>query len=267
MEQPYIGVTGISSAREALGITAIFEQALPAAAHCTHRGMVGFLVSDAILKGRVSAPAKYPPTDALVGLLTASAGSGLNTIHYHTTERSTLADQVASLLNQDRIYERELCRAVQLNMAWPDVSEVRALRAGFPDLSVILQLGARVLHRYDHSDIADRLRTYRDLASFVLIDPSGGRGRAFAASFVVPFVSMVQEALPEATLVLAGGFTGENVLGRLEELRLSIGTKHFAIDAEGGLRGTTEADPNGPFSIQRAKDYVEKAARFFATAG
>lgn len=261
-EKPYIAVTGVGDRLGAQAVAAAFADVGPTL--CNHVGMVGYLVSDRTLAGEPPGNSRYVPIDDLADLLALTGKSAVNAIHYYNSERNQLPEQLSCLFAKDGIYRAGLCRTVQLNMNWPDVTHLQAIRQTLPDLRIILILSGRSQRHVALPQIGQMLRKYHSLVDFLLIDPSGGRGVTFEADYIAPFYATAREALPNTPFVLAGGFSAKNVTSRLQVLADCLETSDFGTDAETGLRDVSQADRHGVFSASTATAYIRQAAAFFA---
>lgn len=273
-EKPYIGVTGINLSQHAKAISQAFIEAGLTQEQSQHRGMVGLLVSQKTLSTRFSTIGRYPNLEQIRQILTISHDTAFNTLHYNTYKRSTLALQLDELLGTSRLYADGLCEGVQLNVFWPPVSEVEKIEQSFPDLKIILQLGPKALTESQREKTTDflpspeeivaNLAPYIDLVSYVLIDPSGGRGQSFQLNRIASIANHIRKAYPHLSLGFAGGFDATNARRRLWVLFQSIGITNFSIDAQGGLT-THHKDQRLPtqFNISKACNYIQNAALFF----
>lgn len=259
--KPYVGVAGIDQIEHARDAAEAMAAAF--AGHPTHVPMLGYQVSLDTLAGLPSGNVRFPTIDVLVELLKASGGQVVTSLHYRTRggERGTLGEQVQSLFQRDGIYRRGLCRAVQLNVRWPDPAQVAAMRRALPELEIILQLGSRAL-RIGTVDLTERLGRYRGLVEAALLDPSGGHGIRLDPRRLRAVYEIVRTTLPDALVGFAGGLGDEDVVERLREIGEAVGDLGFAIDAEGRLRFRAD-DGTDHFSPERARLYVERAAAFF----
>lgn len=265
-EKPYIGVAGITRVREAEAIAETFVTEGLTGEASSHKGMIGLLASQRTLSSNFQGRIKYPTLEQIRKLFETTKGRAFNTLHYHTYRSATLAHQLEELLGQRGLHSDRLCQGIQLNIPWPPPAEVEKTRITFPDLKIILQLGPRVLTENDPEYIATNLAPYQELINYILIDPSGGRGRVFQVNTIAPTSNRIRKTHPDLPLVFAGGFDGRNVRTRLWLLYQTIGTINFGIDAEDGLR-VQKRDKQSfvPLSIPRARKYVQNAALFFKT--
>lgn len=265
-EKPYIGVTGITRVGDANAIAETFVTEGLTEEASSHRGMIGLLASQKTLSPNFQGRIKYPTLEQIRQIFEITKSRAFNTLHYHTYRSAALAHQLEVLLVQNGLYSDRLCQGLQLNIPWPPSAEVEKTKMNFPDLKIILQLGPKVLSENNPEYIAANLAPYQELINYVLIDPSGGRGRVFAVNTIAPTFNRIRELYPDLPLVFAGGFDGSNVSTRLWLLYQTVGTTNFGIDAEDGLR-VQKRDKQSltHYSIPRARRYVQNAALFFKT--
>lgn len=264
--EPYIGVTGISEIEEAKRITESFIKEDLATKGGGRRGMIGLLASQKTLSSGDQLRIKYPNLERIRQIFEATGGHAFNTLHYHTYQVAGVTEQLDELLSRNGLYADKLCEGVQLNISSPPPNEVEKTRVKFPDLKIILQLGPRMLTENGPITIAENLAPYIELVHYVLIDPSGGRGRVFKVNTIAPVYNQIRDKYPDVSMVFAGGFDGGNVRRRLWLLKQTVGTDNFSIDAEGGLRvQQVNIQPPAPFSISRARRYIHNASVFFRT--
>lgn len=258
-KQPYIGITGISTIEEAEIIAKNFQIQLLGLK--THVAMSGYLVSQKTLLGDVIGPESYPFLGLLPRLLALTAPASTNAIHYSTTDRLTLGDQVNRLLETGNIYSDNLCQTVQLNMLWPDIEQLEKIRVRYPDLGVILQLGPDVLDDPTGVDLEPKLKNYSDVVDYVLLDPSQGQGQPFEVEEIAPFYRTVSHVLRDRPIILAGGFDESTTLKRLRRIAWVLQTSDFGTDAQHGLRiNNLETDK---IDLGKAISYLHQAAEFF----
>lgn len=251
--RPYISVTGVTNLQEANVLAETFSRCLPPS--FTHQGAVGYLVTLRTL---------YPDVLQLPTLLAQTGNIVLNTIHYSTRTSEGLSGQVKKLFGLGNIYHDKLCQALQLNVRWPDVNQVEEIKTALPELRIILPLSPWILRRQTREEIADRVGDYGDLLDFILIDPSGGKGTTFEASWVAPYYRLLKYYFPEKQIIVAGGFNEANVPLRLALITRALMSGEFGIDAESGLRDRSTGDHYGKLSLTKAVRYIEAAVAFFS---
>lgn len=254
----YVGITGPVNVQETIDICGEFFKA-GYTLETSHIPMLGFLISYKTLNGQPTPNRRYPPVSALSELLQATEGKVLTMIHYNSKEMDSLSDQVAQIF--DGIYEKGLCRAIQLNIVWPDLSQVAKIKEQYPEMQIVFQASHTAMDGKTPTQITTGIKTYGNLISYALIDPSGGRGIPFDLESSVAIYSELREQCPDLTIGFAGGFTGENVAPRLKEILQQIGEINFCIDAEGGLRDKiTSAYGDDLLNLGKVKGYLQSTA-------
>lgn len=254
----YVGITGPVNVQETKEIFRQFSEA-DYSLESPHIPMLGFLVSYKTLNGQVIQNRRYPPVNSLPKLLKATNRQVLTMIHYNSKEIDTLSNQVAEIF--ERIYDNGLCRAIQLNIAWPDINQVSRIKEQYPDMQIVLQLSHKAMNGKTPNQIAKRVRDYGDLISYVLIDPSGGRGIPFDLDSSVTIYSELKNQCPDLIIGFAGGFTGENVTPRLREIIKRVGDDKFCIDVEGGLRDKiTSTYGDDLLNIKKVRKYLQSSS-------
>lgn len=261
-EKPYIGITGPTTRTEVGHILDTFE-ANGFDREQGHEPMIGFLVALKSLQGNSMTNRRYPDFSSLPSLLEATGDYSFNTIHYNSRELSTLGDQLVGVFGQG-VYEDDLSRAVQINIPWPPIDELRRARIKLPDLKYIIQLSSSALRDRSPREVADLLATYGELAHYTLIDPSGGQGIPFEPETVLPYYEAIKDRLPDLTVGLAGGFSGENVVERVNQIIGLIGTDEFSIDAEGALRDkVTDTPGDDIYNPEKVELFITQSAKVF----
>jgi hypothetical protein len=254
----YVGITGPVSAEEVENICNEF--------HCAgysmdspHVPMLGFLMSYKTLNGASTKNKRYPLADIVPRLLKTTEGRTFNMIHYNSREIDTLSDQVSRIF--DGIYEDGLCRSMQLNINWPDVGQISKIMDQYPDMKIVFQASHKAMEDMGPKDVASKIKDYEDIVSYVLIDPSGGRGIPFDLESSVAIYSEIKGQCPSLAIGFAGGFDGNNVNSRLHELIRKTGDSDFCIDAEGGLRDKiSSAYGDDLLNIEKVRHYLQSAS-------
>lgn len=256
--KPYVGVTGSISIREVSDVCTTF-QSLGFSLASNSMPMIGFLVSYKTLNGIPNQNRRYPSIALLAPLLSVVPGNVFTTIHYNTREVKTLADQVSKLF--EVIYEQRLCRAIQLNIPWPDLDQVETIKEKYPEIKIIFQASHNMLENTSPRALSLGIRIYGNTLSYVLIDPSGGRGDPFDIDRSLDIYHEINAECPELTVGFAGGFNGENTRSRLVELVTRTGERAFSIDAEGGLRDKiTDRYGDDLLNIRKVREYLQAAS-------
>lgn len=266
LNKAYIGITGFMSPDE---VRAVLD-GLPETFDSGQRLiMFGVLASWKTLNGlEPSNPKRYPPIGAVKSIFQKHP-LALNLVHYNSREPN-LADQLVKLSEA----AGENCHGLQLNMVWPSARELEKWRNKFPESRLVLQIGSMALNfvsywaptgngspiKISSALLIERLREYRNIATDILLDRSGGKGRSLTfldiAENLKIFAAVLEEDLPFA-VGWAGGLSAEN-LWMIESL-LSSGFPDLLlnIDTESGVR--TEDDD---LDLEKAIAYLRAAAEY-----
>jgi len=260
MEKPYIGITGPISIQETKDVCKEFSNA-GYSMKSQHVPMLGFLASNKTINNQVIQNKRYPSIKSLPELLRATDSQVLTMIHYNSREIETLSNQIAQIF--DGIYENGLCRAIQLNIVWPDIGQVSKIKEQYSEMQIVFQASNKAMLEKTPNQIAKGVRSYGDSLSYVLIDPSGGRGLPFNLESSVAIYSELKEQCPDLTIGFAGGFTGENVKPRLKELFQRTKDDNFCIDAEGGLRDKISSKyGDDSLNLKKVREYIQSSLIF-----
>ncbi len=254
MPTPYVGVTGVVSPQE---VEAVVNEFTSAGYSMTspHIPMLGVLASFKSLNGQPTSR-RYPKIELLPELMRAAAGRVLTMVHYNSREFG-LCGQVNRVFKD--LYKDGLCRALQLNIVWPDIYQVMLIKGDFPEMKIVFQANQQAMAGRTTLEIVNGIARYGSSLDYVLIDPSGGRGKEFSIDDSMEVYRELRESLPRLTVGFAGGFTRENVKAKVTELKTRTESTNFCTDAEGGLRDK-KSDEKGDdvLSISKVRGYLQE---------
>jgi phosphoribosylanthranilate isomerase len=216
--KPYVGITGFKTIDE---INAVAE-----AAQDLHV-MYGLLAADWNLQEPHRESTRNPPANRLRELVAAVPEHGLPMIHYCNHHTNSVYEPVK------RLFDLSGARAAQLNMHWPDIKQVEALKKE-TDFTFTLQIEESCVQ----DNLYENASKYKDVADYVLVDLSMGRGKDFDPAESDKLLDIMQRALPHTTLGVAGGLSAENLASQLGALE----HKGLMYDAEGKLFGPHSLD-------------------------
>ncbi len=258
---PYVGVTGLVSVKEVCDTIEAFVDA-GYAMDTPHVPMIGFLASLKTLSGKPTENKRYPKIELLPELVGAVRHGALPMIHYNSREQDTLAEQVGQIF-QNGMYDSGLCRALQLNVAWPKKRQVGKIKEKFPEMQIVLQVSAGAMQDRTAKGVAECVDEYGRMIDYVLIDPSGGKGQEFDVGRSVKVYRALNDLDDrEFTIGFAGGLKAENVYERVGAVSDWLDTKNFCIDAEGGLRDKLSPEYGDDLLNQeKVRDYLQGAAK------
>jgi hypothetical protein len=258
--KPYVGITGPVTVQETKDICREFSQAGYSMGG-SHIPMLGFLVSYKTLNNKPTNNRRYPLINTLPDLLKATEGQVLTMIHYNSKEIDSLSNQITEIFSD--IYENGLCKALQLNIAWPDIYQVEKIKKNYPKMQIVFQASHKVMDTKTPKQIVNGIKDYKDLISYVLIDPSGGRGTSLDVKLANEIYLELNEKCPNLRVGFAGNFNGENVASRTKDIIQNIGRNDFCIDSESGLRDKiSSAYGDDLLNIQKVSDYLKGSSHF-----
>ncbi|MBI2110239.1 hypothetical protein HYT51_00465 [Candidatus Woesearchaeota archaeon] len=263
--RPYIGVTGIKTVKELQSLSEIClndgglfghpkDKLWP---HIEHIPMYGFICTNKRLADPLTGGTQSPPLQDLQTLTRLTPNGAIPMIHYFTTNRDKLADEIKSLFDGPyRIYES--CQALQINMDWPDQGQISDIRKAFPEMQIVLQIPQKAMKGLSHFEIIERCRNYQHLVQYVLVDPSAGEGIEFSMKEYSILLRELCEKITGRNVILgiAGGFDGNNVFERIVKIALNLGTSYFCVDAQGKLRTSDKQ----ALDFLLTQEYISQAA-------
>jgi len=250
---PYIGITDFMNAGQA-------RKMLKALADTNvlyrRRLGVGVMMSWKTLNGRPTKWSKaFPKNEDVAGIFINNAWA-FNVLHYADYDSHPVLENLTKAAE----YGGPQMNAMQLDMPWPDVFDVRKFRQLHPDVQIIIQASTVALDAVNNSphEMIQRLEAYGDSIDYVLLDKSMGRGLGMDAQALIPFATAIVEGIPRLGLVAAGGL-GPDTLHLVEPLAETY--PGVSTDAQGKLRPSGSA--LNPVDWAMAQAYLEKAARYF----
>jgi len=229
--KPYIGITGFKSLHEVKSISRAADL-LGLGNNKEYALMMGFLTSDNRLRELTKESHRSPAFADLPELLSAVPDSMFPVIHHHTDHPEQLGDQLSTIFNV--LYGENLCRAVQINIDWPDTDILKQTKERFPDLDIVLQLPQNALN-VPVDGLVSKASEYAGLVSYILIDPSAGAGINYDSSKAVNVLNRLNDAIPSTINGVAGGLCAKNVFDQTTDIVSGYANKFF-IDAENKLR-------------------------------
>jgi len=250
---PYVGITGVRGRKDALdclgseSAKALFED---------H----GFLTMIGVMVGPRTFDLPRPSTSSFPTIEQVKASftnrrNALNTLHYWhkpTTGKVLFARTLGHLIEGSG----EHLHAVQFDFSTPDVGVLLALRKGYPNLRIIIQLGGR-----RDQDLLENEKLLRDwlnewgcLADDVLVDLSGGRGLLLDTAQVAECFDCIESHSPELMLATAGGLDANSVFDLEGILDERPGT---SFDVQGRVR--LPKDEGGGLHMGKVHAYQRSA--------
>jgi hypothetical protein len=243
----YIGVTGFMSQAEVTeALTMVPEGS-------ARRLMVGVLMSSKTLAGQTNKwPGRYPKKEAIADIFVDDPRA-LNLIHYNTDNPRQLATEVRKIVELAGPH----LDGFQLNITWPDPSQIQMIRDMFPDLHLLLQIGGKAMEQMESmEEFEQALGWYIPEIDSILIDPSGGKGLPLNVEKGAEWLRVARK-FPTLGLGIAGGL-GHDMLYLIETLIKEF--PDMSIDAEGRLR---TPQPEDALNLQSTFKYIVEGYLFF----
>ena len=241
----YVGITGFMSLAEVVHCNNVFCGAKfnihwMLKSNDGLKFMVGVLVSSKTLSGGTNKyPNRYPPVARIPEILSLNQPHLLRTIHYNTDDASTIDEQV----DQVMAVAPGAIDAIQLNIRWASPVKLQRVNRKYPDLRIILQIGAGALGDVTEPEdiyVGSALQAYKGVVNDFLIDPSGGVGKTLDIWHA--FACLADRDIPS---FMRPGVAGGREAGNVRELN-GLMRRHGLVnlDAEGRIR-TPRSDDGG----------------------
>lgn len=241
---PYIGVTDVISSDQILRLVEAFRGS-------GRKLQAGVMISYKTLN---NLPTKWqgiwPEKHTIKDIFVADPYV-LNTLHYADYE----GVEVLRSLIEATAHGGPNMDALQLDMIWPDVRDIKAYKTAFPHIKLILQVGPKAIAEIDTpGTLVERLREYP--IEYALLDSSGGLGIELSTSKFEPYVDALSLALPALNIVVAGGLDSHSasMLSGLFKKYPNLST-----DAQGKLRPS--GNSMDPLHENMAQEYVTAVLR------
>jgi len=244
-QKAYLGITGYKTAEEVAHTVEQFST-VPMA----YTAMVGvnspwhklqsFVVGD-------SNNAEVEKISCVTRSVRETAPWMIPMLHYYAPSDNLFADTIC------RIADTTTMRAVQLNVAWPRLSEVAKLRR--EGITTTFQLASDMIAT---PDLSTRISEYAPFVDYALLDMSSGKGVSFDESQSEDLLQMLHSSLPNVQLGIAGGLDASCVFDRVSALRARTGLE-LCVDAQKRLAS------NGSLDLDKVRSYIVEARRLWET--
>jgi hypothetical protein len=148
---------------------------------------------------------------------------------------------------------------LQLDMVWPHVHMIQAVKEVYPHLSIILQVSKVAIKdtRKRGISISSDLSRYNGCVDYVLIDYGMGEGTPLVPEKVIEVLREARKVFPETSLAIAGGL-GPETFHLLSPILKEF--PRISWDAQGRLRRSGSA--LDPIDMDRVKAYVRGSTYF-----
>ena len=191
MANPFIGVTGVNKIEEVAWINEIISGLKLPQPYCTN---VGILMSDLTVLDKDLRTAQFPNFETAYQLLAAVKHFARPVIHYSSSSELSLESQITTLFTNNDIYEKGICRSIQLNLM-PSEDELYKIKEQYPDLELIIQVPMWKEAYQNYSSVLDYLKRFDQVASYFILDPSGGRGTQLSRRSLQIFKDLVHSGI------------------------------------------------------------------------
>ena len=249
--RPYIGITGLKTTDDIKKITGIFDK------NCLDssgfEGMMGFLCDTRNIEDTKREGKRSPSLENLARLIEAVPSRYMGMVHYHTKNHDDLYAESIKLREYVPGFQN-----IQYNVDWPSIRQLEKIRHEICE-NIVLQLPARAIEHLDNKQVARITQAYDGLASYVLIDMSGGKGIEMDEEKTADLVHELSKKLMHTTIGVAGGLSAENVASKVGIIKKGAGIERFCIDAEGRLR----TDDILSIDMNKAENYILSAIETF----
>lgn len=194
-----------------------------------------------------------------------------NTVHYadlygpNGPRKANEAPNIFKNLELVVQHSGDNLHAIQLDLTWPNVDDLKSFKQKYPELAIILQVGKYAFLEVDnqHHEVINKLLGYGDAIDYALLDTSMGMGNGMESSGLLPMLRIIQKELPDLGLAVAGGL-GPDTLDLLRPIAEEF--PGISIDAQGNLKHKdAPKDENGhfiathPAALDRTIDYIRKS--------
>ncbi len=253
--RPYIGITDVPSSEWLFERLTVFQE--EGDREIPHQLHAGVMMSRKSLHGIATKyDAVWPKNHDIVRIFSMHHADVLNVLHYADYDGLTTIDDLVNAVR----YGGHNLDAVQLDMPWPNLELVAALKKKHPEVRLILQVGSRALGQIgdEPKPLIERVQDYAGWIDDVLLDKSGGEGRPMDAEVLRPFVEVLHKSMPRLGLTVAGGL-GPDTLHLVAPLVRDF--PMLSIDAQGQLR--SGGSSKQPIETERADAYLRGAVAMF----
>lgn len=230
---PYIWVTWPTTVEEVDWVCKIFEEN-GFKMDWDHLPMVGILVSEKTFNWQPTENRRYPKFEDVPSLMSTTKGRVLSMIHYNWPNNTTLSNQVEKVFEE--LYNSNLCRAIQLNIVWPNIEEVTKIKKQFPEMKIVLQLSRKAMENLNNSEIAKKVNEYWRNIDYVLIDPSGWEWIEFDVLKSKELYWWLVHTCADVAIIFAWWLEWLNIMEKAWWIIESLWTKNVWFDTEARVR-------------------------------
>ncbi|HCU90412.1 MAG TPA: hypothetical protein DGR97_10730 [Gammaproteobacteria bacterium] len=232
MQKPYVSICGVRTRNQAQSLRKLFVQLQ----YTTHIGALGFVTSTDSLTGQ-----RFPQFLTLSELFPLLQKASIdNIIHHCSSEPSNIAEEVAQILSYGGIYEKGLCRTIQLNNGLIAIQTLKKIKERFENLRIVLSIDKEAM---SNPNLLSEIKNRQRYLTYFLIDPSYGTGTAFDIKKCVDIFQPLVENFPHIVGGFAGGLTANTVKNVVQEIQRN-NIRSFSLCVDSGVRGANGCDIN-----------------------
>lgn len=249
MRKPYIGITGFINQSE---VASLLDDDPPLNNHLL---MIGVLLSWKTMRGLQNRwPNRYPEAENIASIFPNDKRT-FNVIHFNTKDRVdfSLADQLKMITDVGGPH----LHGLQLNIAWPPLSDLTEYFCDYPGTKIILQVGGHAFGLVENSPqkLAEKVFEYKGLIDYVLLDRSGGFGKPLNTAEMKDCLRALKDKDLKIGLGVAGGLS-PTTFHLVEPLFDEF--PDLSVDVETGVR-----DENDNLDLSLAKNFLKTFLNIF----
>lgn len=254
MRKPYIGITDFMTDEQVFGAM----NALNADRSSNNQSLgVGVMMSYKTLNGIETKWSNAFPKNEDVASIFIKHPNAYNVLHYADMDGVDLLFN----LEKARVFGGSNLHAIQLDMIWPKIEDVRAFKKVNRDIDIILQIGKQAFSQVknDPNILIAKLDEYGDTLEAVLLDKSMGTGEGMDAEFLLTFIRAITERYGNDLRIVVAGGLGPKRMYLAEPI-----IREFPLvstDAQGRLRPSCSA--LDPIDWMMAYEYIWDARKMF----
>lgn len=217
---------------------------------------VGIMMSYKTLNGFKSKLTDIFPKKEMIASIFINHPLVFNVLHYADYKEKDFLNSIFEAVT----WGSHNLNAIQLDMIWPNAKSLKKFRNAYPDIKIILQIGADAftMVENDPMHLIRTIKDYSDSIEYLLLDKSMGKGKTLDSQFLIPFVEVLSKERPDLGIVVAGGL-GPYTLDLIDPIITEY--PDISIDAQGRLRPSKSYFD--PIDWNYAGQYLEKAYQKF----
>jgi hypothetical protein len=254
MPRPYIGICDFTAPEQSERLLALMPE------NFSHDLMVGVMMSRKTLYDIPSQwTTVFPKKETIAGIFVPDLRA-MNTIHYADYDVGDARDRsLADTLARVQSYGGPNLDAIQLDMIWPDSTQILRFRERF-NIPIVLQVGGNAMRHCgdDPIRVCQRLALYDKSIEYVLFDKSMGQGKGMDAPLLSVYVEALRSRLPTLMPAVGGGL-GPHTMHLVESLTRAY--PHISTGMQGQMRSS--GDIRFPIEWDRAESAFKQAIALF----